>query len=329
MPEQVRVGMIGTSWWADLAHLPSLTSYSGARVVAICGRNADRAAEMAEKYAIPQVFTDYRALIERAHVDALVIATPDDTHYPITMEALSAGLHVLCEKPLALTAGQAEEMYQRAEAAGVKHMTFFTWRWLPLYQYLHYLIEDGYLGRPFHGQWSYVGDYAREKIYMWRIDQKRANGVVGDLGAHMIDLARWHMGDIVRVSAQLATCVERPGNGEQLLEPANDSASLLIQFENGAQGTLYVSAVAHVGDRVQEQHVILHGEEGTLEADVNFANMELRGARHTDTHVEPLLGPAGEWGDVSHAFSSIAMESLGDRLFVDAILQDHPVVPSF
>ena len=84
-----------------------------------------------------------------------------------------------------------------------------------------------------------------------------------------------------------------------------------------------------MGDRVQEQHVILHGEEGTLEADVNFANMELRGARHTDTHVEPLLGPAGEWGDVSHAFSSIAMESLGDRLFVDAILQDHPVVPSF
>src|SRR5947209_3959857 len=162
MADNVRVGVIGTSWWADLVHLPTLTSHPGARVVAICGRNADRAAEMANKYAIPQVFTDYRALIERAQGDALVISTPDDTHYPITMEALEAGLHVVCEKPLALTAGQAQEMYERALAAGVKHMTFFTWRWLPLHRYLHELVEDGYLGRPFHGQWSYVGDYARE-----------------------------------------------------------------------------------------------------------------------------------------------------------------------
>jgi len=114
MAEQVRVGVVGTSWYADLMHLPNLKSHPGAHVVAICGRNGDRAEEMAQKYDIPHVFTDYRTLIAQGQVHALVVATPDDTHYAITMDALEAGLHVLCEKPLALTARQAQQMYDKA-----------------------------------------------------------------------------------------------------------------------------------------------------------------------------------------------------------------------
>jgi predicted dehydrogenase len=122
MPDTVRVGVVGTSWWADLMHLPNLKSHPRAQLRAICGRSRIRAQELATKYAIPQVFTDYHDLISHGNLQALIVATPDDLHYPITMAALDAGLHVLCEKPLALTAIQARAMYEKAEAVGVKHI---------------------------------------------------------------------------------------------------------------------------------------------------------------------------------------------------------------
>ena len=129
MTDKVRVGVIGTSWYADLAHLPRIKSHSRAELAAVCGRNRERAEEMAGKYESPLVFTDYRDMIEKGHLDAVIVSTPDDLHYPMTMDALDAGLHVLCEKPMALNLAQAKEMYEKAESAGVKHMVFFTYRW--------------------------------------------------------------------------------------------------------------------------------------------------------------------------------------------------------
>ena len=99
MVEQVRVGVVGTSGWVDMMQLPSLKSHPGAKITSICGRNRDRAEEMAQKYAIPSVFTDYREMIDEAELNALVVSAPDDLPYPITMQPLAAGLHVFCEKP--------------------------------------------------------------------------------------------------------------------------------------------------------------------------------------------------------------------------------------
>ena len=90
-----------------MMHLPALKSHPQAELVAICGRNRDRAEEMAQKYAIPQVFTGYNELINESDVDALIVAPPADLHYPMTMAALDAGLHVICEKPVALRAHPA------------------------------------------------------------------------------------------------------------------------------------------------------------------------------------------------------------------------------
>ena len=99
MPGEVRVGVIGTSWWADDMHLPSIKSHPQARLAAICGRNRERAEEMAAKYDIPLVYTDYREMIAKGGLDAAVISTPDDLHYPITMAALDAGLPP-CTQPM-------------------------------------------------------------------------------------------------------------------------------------------------------------------------------------------------------------------------------------
>ena len=93
----------------------------------------------------------------------------------------------------------------------------------------------------------------------------------------MIDLARWYLGDIVKVSAHLGTFVMRPGTGDRPLDPANDCAFLTLQFRNGAVGVIHVSAVAHVADRWTDQHIIISGKEGALEAVFDYS----RGVQRT------------------------------------------------
>jgi predicted dehydrogenase len=277
------------------------------------------------------VFTDYRAMLENGNLHALVVVTPDDLHYAITMHALAADLHVLCEKPLALTARQARSMYEKAEAGGRKHMVLFTYRWLPHYRYVRQLIDAGYIGRCFHCQIRYVAGYGRAAQYRWRFDRQRSNGSLGDLGSHMIDLARWYVGDIAKVSGHLATFVERPGADGAALEPANDAALLAFEFANGAHGTIQVSAVAHVGDRGQEQHVVLHGESGTLEIVYSDLGAEIRGARHDEEHLDILPVPDELWGDADRSDLSALLfeDSTSTRQFIDAIAEDRIVAPTF
>src|SRR3954447_20126773 len=117
MQRTIRVGLIGTTRYAEGMHLRSLQSHPRAEIIAICGRNRERAAEVAARHGIPLVFTDYQQMLTTAGLDAVVIVAPDELHYPITMDALATGLHVLCEKPLATTATEARAMYERAEAA--------------------------------------------------------------------------------------------------------------------------------------------------------------------------------------------------------------------
>ena len=329
--DQVRIGIVGTSPWTEWMHLSSLLSHPGAAVVAICGRNRERAQALANKYEIPQVFTDYREMLGRAGLEALVVASPDDLHYPITMEALDARLHVLCEKPLASTAAQARAMYQKAESMGVRHLTLFTYRWLPGQRYLRQLIDEGYIGRCFDCQIHWFTDYGRSGQYGWRFDGARANGVLGDLGSHLIDLARWYVGDIAKVSAHLATMFDRRDAEGAVVKPTNDSAVLAVEFVNGAQGAIQISGVVHVGGRRHHQRIVLHGESGTLELDFSPAGTELRGARRHEDHFHPLTIPDDLWGGAAadNPLDVMVKQSVGPRLFIDAILENRPVAPSF
>src|SRR5262245_36266625 len=97
----VRVGVVGTSWWADAMYLPPLKAHPDAEVVAVCGRDEGRATDFAARWNVSQVYTDYRRMIDEARLDALIVASGNDSHYPITMAALDAKIHVLCDKPLA------------------------------------------------------------------------------------------------------------------------------------------------------------------------------------------------------------------------------------
>ncbi len=284
------------------------------------------AAEMAAKYIVPEIYADYREMISRAGLEAVVVASPDDLHHEMTLAALDAGLHVMCEKPLAQTVAQAQAMYERAQSSGLKNLVMFTNRWLPIYRYARDLIQQGLVGRLYHCEFHYQFGYARHTAYLWRYDQDRANGVLGDLGVHMFDMARWMVGEITSVSADLKVFVKRYGaDGESsvLANPANDSAILLVNYASGAHGTIRVSSVNHQGNSMR---INLYGESGTLEV-----GEEILAARSQDDELVRLEIPPEYFAgvDPAHPRDVFLQASAGPRYFIDAILNDLPSTPDF
>ncbi len=336
MADGIRVGVIGTSWWADLAHLPMFKADSRVDLMAICGRNRERAQEMATKYGIPHVFSDYRDMISDGNLQAVVVSTPDDEHYAMTMSALEAGLHVLCEKPLALNAEDAKAMYEKAQAKAVCHMAFFTWRWMPHYRYIRTLLEQDVIGRIYHAQISFLMGGVRNTEYSWRFDHKRAHGVIGDSGSHMFDLAQYLIGDINRVNARLVSNIQRKGLDGQLADSASDAATAMIEFVGGAHGTIEVSMIARVDDPFFEQQVALYGESGTIIGSFKpMSTLEVRFAKG-DEAFQTLTIPSDylQGIDISQPLAlqlvpMFSQQPIGCRLFIDAILQNHTVSPNF
>jgi len=146
--KNVSIGVVGTSWWAEAMHLAGLANHPQANGVAVCGRHQERAEALAQQWDIPEEYNDYRDMIAQADLDAIVIATGNDSHYPIATAALEAGLHVLCEKPLALDVAQAEEMTRKAAEKEATTLVPFTYRFMPTNRYLKQLVDEGFIGRP-------------------------------------------------------------------------------------------------------------------------------------------------------------------------------------
>jgi predicted dehydrogenase len=336
MDKSVRIGIIGTSWWVELMYVPSFTSHPAVRVVGVCGRNEKRAKEIAAKFGDAKVFTDYHQLIDSGDLDAIVIASPDDLHHEMAIAAIDAGLHVLCEKPLAGNAAHARELWERAEAAQVKHMVLFTWRWQPHWRYLKELVESGFVGRCYHAEFEFLSSFALDSGYKWRFDGDRANGITGDLGSHMIDFARWYLGEVGEVMADLTTFVDQSATAEPPPAPANDVGLLTLKFVSGARAQIRVSATSRLGDEGVRIIASLHGEAGTIEVCHTFfgadAGVVFRGARAGDTTFTPLDIPTRflEGGiDAKQLFDPYMKQSAGPRSFVDAILSGSDPVPGF
>jgi len=328
MPD-VRVGVIGTSQHTEENHIRNLKSHARAEIVAVCGRNQERARAVAERNGIPRTFANYRTMITDGGLDAVVISTPDDTHYPMAMAALEAGLHVLCEKPLASTAAQAREMYQAAEAAGVIHMTYFNWRWVPHHRQMLALLRDEYIGQPFNLSMRWWLDIGKQAGYLWRLDSKRGGGVLADLGAHMIDLARLYMGDVTRVMAQLNTYRSLLGQGNKLPDPANDTTNLLLEFAGGGQAAIQLSFLAYQGedDSFGDMATLLHGSQGTMRTVFNLKDITLSGACRGEASLHPLPVDEQFWEASGPAenlperyFNLLTTSPMGNRLFIESIL---------
>jgi len=335
MTSKVRVGIIGTSWWVNWLYLPSLTNHQDVDLAAICGRDRSRAELLAAKYGINAVFTDHREMIAKGGLDAIAVVTPDDLHFEMTIAALDAGLHVLCEKPLARKAVEAEAMAQRAELANLCNMVMFTWRWQPNFALMKQLVQDGFVGRIHHARFSFLGGSPGDKSYKWRFDGRRSNGVIGDIGSHMFDFARWYMGDIDRLCAVLGVFNPREASGDLAPVPANDMASVQLRMKNGANALVELSQVAHLGDGEARIGVELYGDAGTLEGETTFfgedGGSRLRGIRVGETRPTDLYSKvfATEPADTPDLLDGFTRSSIGPRLFIDAILEGKPATPNF
>ncbi len=330
MSATIRVGMIGTSWWSDWMHLPSLQSHPRVELAAICGRTAEPARRMAEKYRIPAVFTDYRQMLADCPLDAVALATPDDTHFDIAMAVLEKRLHLLCEKPLANTLEHAEKMAGAADAAGVRHMTLFSWRWAPVFVRLKQEIDAGSIGRPLEARFAFFGNDAYSPDYRWRRDGSRCNGALADFGAHMIDFVRWYLGEIETVSATIATHIDRKG-----LEPhpVNDCATIDVVTKSGAHAVLPLNMAARLGDQTYRINAEIHGDEGSLEAHLVLFGSE--GGSQLRRYGTDSMPPEtihqerfqAEFDERPDFFSVYTESSAGPRAFIDAIAENRPASP--
>ncbi|MBZ0315660.1 MAG: Gfo/Idh/MocA family oxidoreductase [Anaerolineae bacterium] len=340
MIDPVDVGIVGTSWWADSMHLPALAHHPHAKIDAICGRDVNKAKHMAERWHIPYVYADYHDMIEDRRLDAVVISTSNDAHYPIAMEAMQAGLHVLCEKPLAMTYAQAKEMADFATAHHLKTLVPFTYGFMPTSRFLKELIDDGYIGHPYHLNMRYYTGYARNGEYQWRFDLGKAGaGVVGDLGTHFFYIAQMLYGDVKSVSCHLTHLVERVSTDSEgkPYQVGDDGAIVTLQFENGASGVIQVSAVCYEDTPFgQTHHMEFHGSGGTLYSYTDWATIQtVSGARVGEGQVKPLEIPERIWAGarrdtVHNTYRDIFRQQDNmTRGFITAIFENKQPMPDF
>jgi predicted dehydrogenase len=289
--EKVRVGIIGPSWWVNYWHLAALQNNPYAEIAAVCGAKTRDEAETKAKYGENvRIFTEIDAMLDAVPLDAVVVCTPNDLHHPATMAALKRGLHVICEKPLALDSAQAREMAETAKTGGLLAMANFPYRDNPNVKAFRKLIEDGYVGRILHVSGQYHGGFGLHRAPGWRgLTERSGSGILGDLGSHLIDLARYITHDeFTAVCAHTMTVlhgVDSAAGGIDLVRTEDprtgvrndDSCAFLAEFASGAQGVFHTSWVATQGAYTQHQEVEVYGTTGRLHFLANHSGTMLRG----------------------------------------------------
>jgi predicted dehydrogenase len=248
----IRVGMIGAGYMAKL-HSLSMRNLAGLtddprdhfELIRLVDANTELAQHEAMRWGWLEADSDWRSVTRSDDIDLVDIATPNDSHYEMCLDAFANGKHVLCEKPLAVNRHQAAEMARQAQASGKVHMVNFTYRAWPAIAQARQLIQAGKLGRIRHFEGHFFQDHNNDATIPlhWRFRKTQAGaGALGDIGSHIIDLARFLVGDIASVSALTERYIAQrplPHDRSQLGDvDVDDFAAALVRFENGATGSI-------------------------------------------------------------------------------------------
>jgi predicted dehydrogenase len=281
---EIGIGMLGYAFMGK-AHsnafrkIPSMMYPPVAipKLIAVCGRDEAAAAEAARRYGYEGYYTDWRKMLQDPRVQLFDNGGPNDTHAEPIIEAAKAGKHVFCEKPLARTGAEARTMLDAAVKAGVKHQTAFNYRFVPAVRQAWDLMRSGKLGRLYHFRAWYLQEWIMPHYntpMIWRTDKKRAgSGALGDLGSHVLDLARFLMGEVKSVSALTRTFIsQRPlpdGKGTGTVD-VDDAFVSILEFANGGIGTLEASrfAAGHKNNAFFE----INGEKGSIRFNLERLN---------------------------------------------------------
>jgi len=271
---ELGIGIIGTGFMGKahaFAYRAALAAFPALPVPVlrtIADVNAEAAATAARQYGFARGVGDWRALIADPEVHVVSITTPNTMHKEMALAAIAAGKHVHCEKPLAPSLADAEAMTRAAEARGIVTQVGFNYVKNPLLKLARDMIAAGELGEITGFRGIHAEDYMHdpESPWTWRIDPSGGPGVIADLGSHIVGMARFLLGPIAEVSADVRTVVKtRPvaaGANERRDVLVDDVARILVQFERGCGGTIEANWIAT--GRKMQLGFELYGSKGSL-----------------------------------------------------------------
>ncbi len=275
----MKVGVIGAGAVAT-GHLRAYAQNPDVELVAVSDVSAERLEWAAKEFAIAHACADYRQLLARPEIDAVSVCLPNWLHAPVTVEALQAGKHVLCEKPPALTAADAERMAAAAAASGRILMICFNYRYRNDTRFVKRLLDSGQLGNIYYVKagWLRCAGIPGHKGSWFTRRALSGGGPLIDLGVHLLDLALWFLGHPHPVSVTASTYAAfgprglhyAGSSGEAGGEPfdVEDLASAFIRLDNGVTLLLETSWAMHTAAGRDQYLLHLYGDEGGAELDV-------------------------------------------------------------
>lgn len=258
---KVGAAVIGTGSIAEIAHFPSIKNLPQVDLIAVADVVEDKVKSAAKRWGAKAWYTDYQGMLKRDDVDVVIVATPNSQHYEQAMAAMQAGLHVIVEKPLAVTNGQAWKMVEMSKKAGVRLMTGTNQRfWLPN-EIGKGLVTQGMIGdvkmgrTSLHEGWNLYHEEISHTPFRAQAELAGA-GAIFDLGAHRVDLLLWLMGSKPK---RMTGIVKRIGTPEAYTN-LDDAYVILIEFENGSIGFVSGDRFSPAVSNIQE----LYGTDGTM-----------------------------------------------------------------
>lgn len=268
-----RVGIVGAGAIVQVAHLPVLRKNKAVDLVALCDADLNKARALAERSQVPGVFDDFEDMLRHEALDAVLIATPNHIHEAHILAALSAGLHVLVEKPLALSSASAQKVLRAAEKQGRVLMVGMTHRYRPDVQAVRSFVQAGELGEitSVRASW-HLARPARAQLGWREKRTESGGGAMLDLGVTMLDLGLWLAGN--PVPARVSATLSRPG-GEKSVE---QSGSALVVCENKC-GIFVDVTWRHIGEG-ERFGAGIRGSKGSAGINPLHVWKELHGAAH-------------------------------------------------
>ena len=274
MRKTVNIGIVGTQFmgrahsnaWMDVGKFYDLPAMPVMK--AACDNVAENLEPFCKRFGWQSREKDWQNLVARDDIDVIDICTSNNVHMPIAVAAAKAGKHLICEKPVAMNADEAKAMLDAAKAAGVLHMVAFNYRRVPAIALAKQIIEEGKIGKVFHFNAVYYQDWLVDPAfpYVWRHDKSVAgSGAHGDMNAHIVDLARFLVGEVEAVcGAEEVFIKERqmPGGSGKGTVTADDALFSLARFADGALGSFMATRFA--SGRKNYLRFELFGSEGSL-----------------------------------------------------------------
>lgn len=255
MEKILRTAVIGASGMG-CSHMKAVRAHERARLVAICDIDLPKAEKAALEVGNPAVYADYREMLDKEELDAVIIVTPDQLHREMAEYALGKGLHVLCEKPMTLTLEDCRAMVRAADASGKQMMVGQISRYTPGFYKAKEMIDRGEIGELFFVESEYAHNYEKVRgTNDWRVDPLR-HGFLGG-GCHAVDLLRWIAGNPVETMAY--------SNHKNLLDwPTDDTVISILKFPNNVMGKVFVSTGCK---REYTMRSVFYGTKGTIITD--------------------------------------------------------------